>query len=223
MCGRAYSTYTEDELYARYINERAKRNPLGLKPNYNMAPTHKVPVVRIVEGERQLNLFQWQFIPPHEPEFKTKLSTINARCESVFQSRLYGKSILEQRCIVPISGFFEWKQSEGGKRPFCIRLKDEPIMSVAGIWSVWRRQGEERFSFSILTTEANSLMAGIHNRMPVILSRAQEADWLNPEVHEETEIQPLLKPCPSEWLEAFEVSTLVNSPRNNQPEVLKPL
>jgi putative SOS response-associated peptidase YedK len=224
MCGRAYSTYTEDELYARYQNERTKRNPLGLKPNFNMAPTHQVPVVRSVDGVKQLDLFHWQFIPPYEPEFKTKLSTINAKSETVFSSRLYGRSILERRCIVPISGFFEWKAVEGAvKRPFCVHLKNEHIMSVAGIWSPWGPPGQERYSFALMTTEPNAVMAEIHNRMPVILSRESEAAWLDPARKDRAEIEAMLKPCPDDWLETYQVSTLVNSPRNNVPEILKPV
>jgi putative SOS response-associated peptidase YedK len=223
MCGRAYNTYTDEELWMRYVNDRSRRNPLApLPPNYNLSPTHQTPVVYAdAEGQRQLGLFAWGLIPAWSPEFKTKLSTINAKSETVFESRLYKGAVARRRCIVPVSGFFEWKRDGERKRPFRIFLKDEPIMSLAGVWEAWRPgTPEERRSFSILTTAANAFMSAVHDRMPVILGREEEQLWLDPALRDPA---PLLKPCPDDWLEKTEVSTLVNSPRNNIPEVLLPV
>lgn len=226
MCGRAYETFTEEELAMRYLNRKASQIPKipALSPNYNFCPTQNAPVVRQVDGERQVDLFHWQLIPPWEPEFKTRLSTINAKSETIFESRLYKGIVTKRRCIVPLSGFFEWKRDGEKKRPFAIHLKNEPIMSVAGIWSSWQHGDKpERHSFSILTTEANDFMKKIHDRMPVILAPKDEDAWLDPEIHEPAELMRLMKPCPSSWLASFEVSTMVNSPRNNRPEVLRPV
>jgi putative SOS response-associated peptidase YedK len=97
-------------------------------------------------------------------------------------------------------------------------------MSVAGIWDVWRPgTPQEGRSFSILTTAANSLMSEIHDRMPVILGRSDEEEWLDPQVHDQDAVQRLLKPCPSSWLTACEVSPLVNSSKNNSPDLLDPV
>ena len=97
-------------------------------------------------------------------------------------------------------------------------------MSMAGVWTAWRAgTPEEQWSFSILTTSANEFMAQLHDRMPVILRQDQFNEWLSQEVHEQTDIERMLKPCPSEWLESVEVSTLVNSPKNNNAAVLEPL
>jgi putative SOS response-associated peptidase YedK len=165
----------------------------------------------------------WQLIPFWEPQFKTKLSTINARSETIFDSELFGGIVVRQRCIVPISGFYEWKRDGKNKRPFKIHLANEPIMSVAGVWEIWQPgKPDERSSFSIVTTSANSLMAEIHDRMPVILARKDEDKWLDPEVHEPELLRPLLKPCPNSWLVKAEVSPLVNSSKNNSAELLVP-
>jgi putative SOS response-associated peptidase YedK len=130
---------------------------------------------------------------------------------------------VRRRCIVPISGFYEWKRDQDGKRPYKIHLNDDPIMSVAGIWDIWRAgTSDERYSFSIVTTAANSIMSNVHDRMPVILARKDEDIWLDPEVHEPELLQPLMKPCPSSWLAVIEVSALVNSAKNNAPELLEP-
>src|SRR5436309_9112621 len=223
MCGRAYETYTDEELYFRYLNKKAITEFPFTSPIYNLCPTMNSPVLRLIGGERRFDQMHWQLIPDREPTFKTKLSTINAKSETVFRSPLYRDLVVRQRCIVPFSGFFEWKKDAGRKRPFKIHLKDEPIMSVAGIWDTWRRgTPDERCSFSILTTAANSFMNEIHDRMPVILGRSDEDAWLDPEIHKQEELQKLFKPCPSSSLTAFEVSTLVNSPKNNTPAVLDP-
>src|SRR6266516_1772472 len=135
MCGRAYETYTDEELYFRYSSKRTTLPPRS--PVYNLCPTMNSPVLRVVSGLRKFDEMRWQLVPSTEPAFATKLSTINARSEGVFQSRLYRDLVVRQRCIVPLSGFYEWKKDGQRKRPFKIYLKDEPIMSVAGIWDTW--------------------------------------------------------------------------------------
>ena len=223
MCGRAYETYTADELYFQYLNKR----PLNLKPfkpNYNMSPTQQSPVLRLIDGTRQFDEMRWQLVPRWEKEFKTKISTINAKSETVFESRLYKSLIVRQRCIVPLSGFFEWRKEGTAKRPFKIYRKDGAIMSVAAVWDTWHSGSpDEGRSFSILTTSANEFMSAIHDRMPVILGAEDLQEWLDPEIHEQDALQKMMKPCPSAWLASSEVSTLVNSPKNNSAEVLNQL
>jgi putative SOS response-associated peptidase YedK len=122
-----------------------------------------------------------------------------------------------------MSGFFEWKTDGQRKRPFKIHLQNNAIMSLAGIWETWRPgTPHERLSFSILTTSANRFMRTIRDRMPVILDNSAEEDWLNPEIHERKALEEILQPCPNEWLTAVEVSPLVNSAKNNGPELLQP-
>jgi len=225
MCGRAYSTYTADELYFVYLNRKLQRGESPFeKPNYNFSPTQNSLIVRLIDGARNIDTMTWGLVPEWSPEFKMKFSTINARSEGVFESRLYKKPVLQRRCLLPVSGFFEWKKEGAAKRPFKIYLKDSPIMSMACIWTAWRAgTPEEQRSFSIMTTSANDFMAKIHDRMPVILNEKQWDEWLDPEVHEPEVLKKLLRPCPPKWLESAEVSTLVNKPANNRPEVLEPI
>jgi putative SOS response-associated peptidase YedK len=223
MCGRAYHTYTAEELEMRYLNRKPIKLP-SFSANFNMAPTQECPVVHLTpSGERQIDLWTWGLIPSWSPEFKTKLSTINAKAETIFESKLYKGPILRRRCIVPLSGFIEW-QAQGEKapkRPYKIFLKDVPIMSMAGIWETWHPgDPDERHSFSILTTEANTFMQKLHHRMPVILDRNDEDAWLDLTIQDPARIAKLLKPCPAAWLEATEISTAINSPKNNRPDVL---
>ena len=222
MCGRVYETYTEEELAVRYLERRAAI-PFPIFPKYNLCPTQSSPVLRCVNGARHFDEMRWQLVPKLEPRFSTKLSTINARSETIFDSRIFRDLIVSQRCIIPVSGFFEWRTDGKAKRPFAIHLRDTPIMSVAGIWDTWRPgTPEEGRSFSILTTRANEFMSTIHDRMPVILKTSDEDAWLDPEIHEPEILGRLLLPCPSSWLTAFEVSGLVNSPKNDSSDVLQP-
>lgn len=222
MCGRAYKTYTDEELYFQYLSKRPP-SPIQFVPIYNLCPTQDALVLRLMAGERVFEEMRWQLIPDWEPAFTTKLSTINVRSESVFDSRLFGSLVLRQRCIVPLSGFFEWKSDGKLRRPFKIHLQSNAIMSVAGIWHSWRPgTPQERRSFSIVTTAANRFMQEIHDRMPVILDGAAVADWLDTGIHERKALQQLVVPCPDDWLSAVEVSALVNSAKNNTPEVLLP-
>ena len=237
MCGRAYSTYTDEELQFRYFSKRPKQLPAlpdssGLKPNFNMCPTHDTPAIITKDGERTLTMLRWGLVPHWADDLKVGYKMINARSETISEKPSFRSAFKTRRAIIPLSGFIEWRRLvEIGngkpkeiKTPFCIHLKDEPIMSVAGIWESWRSEkGTEVRTFSIITTEANSFMAKIHDRMPVILSKEGEAIWLDPENDGSPSLQKLLKPCDSKMLSAFEISTLINSPKNNRPELLSPI
>ena len=223
MCGRAYKTYTEEELYLQYLSRRSLHHLIDFTPIYNLCPTQNAIVLRVVDGQRQIDEMRWQLVPDWEPSFATRLSTINAKSETVFDSRLFGSLVVRQRCVIPLSGFFEWKNDGISKRPFKIHLANKAIMSVAGIWDAWRPgTSDERHSFTILTTAANPFMRAIHDRMPVILDAGAVADWINPEIHEQKALEEILQPCPDSWLTAVEVSSLVNSAKNNGPELLQP-
>ena len=226
MCGRAYETYTEEELTFQYLNRRPIRLD-GFRPNYNMAPTQVSPVVLVRDDARRIELFRWGLIPTWAKSIKaaSKYSLINARGEEIGEKRSYKHAFHRRRCIVPLSGFYEWKREGTRKRPFAIHLKDQPIMSVAGVWEHWQPgdQPASVHSFSIVTTRANDFMANIHDRMPVILEERDVELWLDPEVQDPERLLPLLRPCPRAWLAAHEVSTSVNSPSHNSPDLLLPL
>ena len=226
MCGRAYETYTEEELSVEYLNHQ----PLHLvafRQTYNLAPTQASPVVLVRDAERTIELFQWGLVPSWAKSLKAaaKYSLINARCEEMAGKPSYAEPFRQRRCVIPLSGFFEWKRDRPRKRPFAIHRTDQGILSVAGVWDRWQPAGqtEPLHTFSIVTTRANAFMANIHDRMPVVLDEHNRQLWLDPGVHEPERLMPVLEPCPSEWLTAYEVSTAVNAPANNWPEVIQPL
>ena len=226
MCGRAYRTYTDEELAIRYLNKKPIR--LEFETSYNFCPTQLSPVVLIREDEIKVELMRWGLVPSWAKSVKDaeKYSLINARGEEIEQKRSFKSAFFNRRCIVPFSGFFEWRSpKKGPKVPFALHLKSDPIMSIAGIWEEWtsKETGELVLSFAIVTTAANKFVGQIHDRMPVILSKEQEELWLNPKLKDEKTLKDILNSCPDTWLEMFEVATSVNSPRHNSAANLVPV
>lgn len=171
----------------------------------------------------------WGLIPSWAKDAKIGYSTINARGETVAEKPSFRAAFRKRRCLVPVTGFYEWKRppegSKAAKRPFAIHSEEEKgILSLAGLWEEWKPAPdvEPVRTFAIVTTSPNAVMKPIHDRMPVILSPEQEQVWLD-EKSDAEELQKLIAPCPARWLKAHEISTLVNSPKNNSPEVLEPL
>ena len=193
-----------------------------------MAPTQETLILRVEDGQRRFDNMRWGLVPFWAKDVKSadQYSMINAKAEEITEKRSFKGAYEKRRCIVPMSGFFEWQKSGTGrnKKPYCIRPKDDPIMSLAGIWEHWKSQDgtHEVHSYAIITTDANERMKEIHSRMPVILDRSNEAEWLDPNNTPVSELKNLLKPCPSDWMEVYPISTMVNSPKNNNPEVLQP-
>ena len=223
MCGRAYETYTAEELAFAYLNRRPLTFAVG--PNYNLAPTQVSPVVLMRDGVRDVELSRWGLIPFWAKSLADagKYSLINARGEEIAEKRSYAKAFRERRCVVPLSGFYEWrKDAQGVKHPMAIYRADGAPMSVAGVWSTWQGDGaaDPVPSFSIVTTRANTFMEPIHDRMPVVLDDRDLELWLDPEVQEPERVLPLVRPCPPAWLAAHEVSRAVNSVKNNRPGLL---
>jgi putative SOS response-associated peptidase YedK len=150
--------------------------------------------------------------------------TINARAETVAERPTYRAALRYHRCLVPAGGFYEWRATPQGKQPYFIHLPSESLFALAGLYDVWHStDGSELRTYTIVTCEANSLMAPIHNRMPVILPRDAEAVWLDPQETRAAAVLPLLQPYPAEAMAAYPVSTAVNSPRNEGPALIAPL
>lgn len=198
----------------------------GTEASYNVAPSQTSLIVRTRdEATRTLQAMpaKWGFVPSWAPE-AFKLAPINAKAETVATNRMFAPAFKRRRCIVPVSGFYEWQAIPGQKvkQPWYITMADpEEIMPLAGIWEDREIEGcdDLQTSFTILTTEPNELMAKLHNRMPVILDPADFTRWLDAGA----EVSDLLKPFPAEEMLAVKVSTLVNAPRNNSPECIEPI
>jgi len=194
-----------------------------LPPRYNVAPTQLVPVIRqATDGKRQLVMLRWGLVPAWAKEEGAGL--INARAETVDVKPSFRQAYRQRRCIIPASGFYEWQKLGKGKVPYYVRMADGSPMPFAGIWESWKSpEGQVLESCAILTTAANATVAPIHERMPVVLPPAAFDPWLDPGLHDAAPLAVLLSPCPSEQVESFPVSPLVNSPTNDSPTCIEPV
>jgi putative SOS response-associated peptidase YedK len=199
------------------LEERAD----DLAPRFNVAPTQTLPVI-VRNSPNHVAMMRWGLIPSWAKDASIGSRMINARAETVAEKPAYRKPLRSQRCLVPATGFFEWKQEDDGKTPYFIHLPDESLFAFAGLYDTWRDpDGQMVQSYTILTTAPNALMVGIHNRMPVILRHEDEDEWLDPANAEPEQLLPLLRPYPAEEMAAYPVSRLVNSPQHDTPLVLE--
>ena len=218
MCGR-YSLVSTENIAARFD---VQQQQLTLSPRYNVAPSQSMPVV-VRNSPNRLVEMQWGLIPSWSKEPRAQFSTINARAETITKSPVFRGPFKSRRCLVPASGFYEWQRTERGKQPFCIRLKDEELFAFAGLYDVWQdAAGNELYSYTVITTVPNELVASIHNRMPVILRQEDEDTWLDKEA-DPTQLLALLKAYPADKMEAYPVSRAVNSPANEGAELMQPV
>jgi putative SOS response-associated peptidase YedK len=221
MCGRfTLRTSTEDIVKAFGLSDVP-----DLKPRYNIAPTQQVAAIRLNSetGTRQLSMLRWGLIPSWADDPKIGHRNINARAETVAMKQAYRDAFNKGRCLVVADGFYEWKKTGSTKQPYFIRLKDDEPFAFAGLSEHWHRGGEVIDSCAIITTEPNELMEGIHDRMPVILSPDDYELWLEPDFHGQGKLLAMLKPYPTEDMEAFPVGTAVNNSRNEAIECINPV
>lgn len=221
MCGR-YSIVLEEETILRIFQAK---QPQNFTHRYNAAPGQLLPVITS-ENTHQIQLFRWGFIPQWAKEENVGYKMINARLDSIEEKVSFKKAFHAQHCIILANSFFEWKQEangKNGKTPYLIKLTDQTVFAMAGIWNRWVNYatGEEIASFAILTTEANELMEGIHERMPVILSPENATRWINPALLTD-EYKAALLPYESDKMEAYEVTRDVNKAYNDYPQLLEP-
>ncbi|RFB18164.1 SOS response-associated peptidase [Bacillus sp. HNG] len=222
MCGR-FTLFAEfDDILNRFDIEATIEQDLYI-PSFNIAPSHSVLSV-INDGRRnRLGYLRWGFVPSWAKDDKIGYKMINARAETLADKPSFRQAFRHRRCLVIADSFYEWKKGpDKTKTPMRIKLKSDELFAMAGIWERWNSpDGNALFSCSIITTTPNELMKDIHDRMPVILRKKDEKLWLNPLLDDVSKVSDLLKPLAAEEMEAYEVSSLVNSPRNNSPNVIQ--
>ncbi len=214
MCGR-YSFTTPEEAARRVFGYSGP--PLNLRPRYNVCPTDDVAAVRLSkDGTRELVMMRWGLIPYWAKDHKIGYKTINARVESVATAPAFRAAFTKRRCLVLADGFYEWKKIGGGeKQPYRITLKDGEPFAFAGLWDSWKGPQARVVSCTIITGRPNELVAEIHDRMPVILEPNDHAAWLGGNAGTE-----LLVPYPADKMRVYPVSTRVNRPENDDPDVI---
>lgn len=220
MCGR-FATPDQELIIKEF---KVSKTSEDFEVVFNAAPSMLLPAIRFRDGERELSALRWGLIPSWAKDEKIGYKMINARAETVAEKPSFKKAFLKQRCLIPVSGFYEWQIVDGARQPYYIFPKDEKLFALCALYDTWRSpEGEIIESFSIITTEANEFMRPIHDRMPVILSQKDWSVWLDEQSLNPLELKSLLKPCEPKRLDAYPVSTFVNSPRNNSRKCLERL
>ncbi len=218
MCGRFSRKATLQAIVDEF--EIAEVNG-EFVPSYNIAPGQDVAVI-LKNDTRKLGLLKWGLIPSWSKDPKIGNRMINARAETLAEKPSFKHPVRRKRCLIVADGFYEWKKEGKQKIPMYIFLKDQKPFVFAGLWDTWTSpEGKKVSTCTIITTEPNKFMEKIHNRMPVILPRDHIDIWLNREVQDEHRVLPLLKPYPEKEMDAYEVSRMVNSPKNNSPQVIQ--
>jgi putative SOS response-associated peptidase YedK len=217
MCGR-FTFQPTEAFYGRFqISNRLD----SLMPRYNIAPGQMVPVI-IAQSPRKIVRMRWGLIPRWAKDEKTAYKMINARVETLAQRPAFRSLLAANRCLVPSSGFYEWKAEPRGKTPYYIHPKSNQFFAFAGLYDVWTKlDGEEIHTFTIITKDADDFMAQLHNRMPVILERDLEHDWLDTEITNAREVLDILERSASVTLDAYPVSRMVNKPSNDSHALIQ--
>ncbi len=210
MCGRFTVKATWAELIALY-RLTMEAPPHNLRPRYNVCPTDPVDVVTVEDGKRELAPMRWGLVPRwwNKPLKELRMTTFNARAETVDTKPVFRDAFKRTRCLIPVSGYYEWQNTEKGKQPWYFTARDgSPLLTAAGLWDEWkdRATGEQLKSCTMIITEPNDFVAEIHDRMPALLSEKQFAPWLSGKAGAE-----LLKPAPNDYLQRWPVSKRVNS------------
>jgi len=221
MCGRFAITTPPDAVRAYF----GYHNQPNFPPRYNIAPTQPIPVVRMNAGVREFVLVRWGLVPSWMKQINPSKPLINARAETLLEKPSFKRAAMRRRCLVPADGFYEWQRTKGGApKPYYIHQKGGGLLAFAAIWEHWQgADGSEIESAAIITTKANQTLASIHHRMPVILDKESQEQWLNVAGFSAIEVYQHLKPADSDLLTAYPVSPRVNKVGNDDVELLEEL
>jgi putative SOS response-associated peptidase YedK len=224
MCGR-YALYAPTSELQRHFEASTDELQDDLSPRYNAAPMQWLPVVRQrPSGERVVHLLRWGLVPSWSRDESIATRLINARGETLAEKASFRAAYKSRRCIVPASGFYEWKREGKEKQPYYAHPTDGKLLGFAGLWEQWSLGdgGDCVDTFTVVTTDANDTMKPLHARMPVILAPSDYAAWLtkgtNPGL-----LTGLVVPCPDAMLQVYPVSKAVGGVANDGPELIKPI
>ena len=221
MCGRFTLALDRDGLQQAFPDFTF---PAEMAPRYNIAPTQPVSVVPN-NSQNTVEFFNWGLIPSWAKDPKIGNRMINARSETLAEKPSFRAAYKRRRCLVLADGFYEWQRVPGRKTkvPVHIRMASDEPFAFAGLWESWYSpDGSNILSCAIITTTPNEMLEEIHNRMPVILPPGAYQAWLDPEEKAPGALNGLLRPYPASEMKAYPVSTLVNSPKNDAPELIVP-
>lgn len=222
MCGRFTLTASVEQLIDRFDIEFFLQEE-EYSPSFNVAPSQSVLAVINNGMHNKMGFLRWGLIPPWAKDMSIGYKMINARAETLTEKPSFKNAYKKKRCLIIADSFYEWKQVDNKtKIPMRIKLKSDDLFAMAGLWENWMSpEGKSIFSGSVITTIANDLVKDIHDRMPVILRPEDEKNWLDPSMNDSSLLNDLLKPLDHQLMETYEVSSLVNSPKNNSIELIQ--
>jgi putative SOS response-associated peptidase YedK len=196
------------------------------RPRYNIAPTQQVVTVRKEDGKksRKFTTMRWGLIPSWAKDMSIGTQTLNARSETVTTKPAFRDSILRKRCLIPADGFYEWQKMGSVKQPYCFEVGEGDVFALAGLWDEWKSpEGHIIESCTILTTTANSVVADLHDRMPVIVPPDKYDRWLDPDVNDFEAIRDILKPFDASVMRRYPVSRKLNNSKIDDAESASPI
>jgi putative SOS response-associated peptidase YedK len=221
MCGRAK---LPDDVSEIKLDLKIDWDEIAdYRPNWNAAPTSKLPVVVSSGGMRKLTLMRWGLVPFWAKDIKIGSSTFNARADGIDTRPAFRAAWKEgRRCLVIADGYYEWRDAD--KQPFAVALGNRGPMTFAGLWDRWQMpDGNTLKSFTIITTQANDVLVPLHGRMPVLLAPGRWAQWLGEMPATDADLKAMLKPYPGEAMTFWPVDRRVGNVRNNSPDLFTPL
>ncbi|MEY4362032.1 MAG: hypothetical protein RL391_1338 [Actinomycetota bacterium] len=231
VCGR-FTSITPPEVLAQIFDAVAEPTEREFQANFNVAPTTKIlAVANDTSNQRRLGRFSWGLVPGWAKDSTGAARLINARSETVFEKPSFRPSIPGRRCLIPMDGFFEWRtvysearSAKAQKEPVYVTRQDGNPLAVAGLWATWTTpEGPSLRTCCVITTAANSTMSSIHDRMPVIVEADDWDDWLDRGLSDRARLDEIMVPAHESILDVIDVSTRVNSIRNNAPDLIDPI
>jgi len=218
MCGR-YTLIASPEVIRNLFRYAELPN---FPPRYNIAPTQPIPVIRLMNGQRQFVLMRWGLLPSWVKDPKQFSLIINARGENVIDKPSFRAAMKRRRCLIPADGFYEWKAGGPRKQPYYIHARSGVPLAFAGLWETWTGpNGEELDTVAIVTTAANPTLAPLHDRMPVIVPPEDFDRWLDSDHVDAAAAAALIVPAPETLLETWPVSTDVNRVANDNARLIE--
>ena len=224
MCGRFVQASSPQLLAEHFhVDELAPAAP-GT-PSWNVAPRAEVLSIVERDGRRRLDRLRWGLVPSWAADPSVGDRMINARAESVMEKPAFRTALERRRCVIPADGFYEWQASGGTRQPRYIRARSGAPLAFAGLWEVWRDpdapDASRLHTCSVITTDANTTIAPIHDRMPVMLDESEWADWLDRDDRDVARLVGMLDPAPDDLLECWPVSHRVNRTQNDDVRLIE--
>lgn len=218
MCGRFAQRRSPKTLAKQF---QVTEVP-DIEARYNIAPTQNILAVQETPDGREMKWLKWGLVPSWAKDASMGARLINARSETVAEKPAFRDAFKRRRCLIPADGFYEWQRTEGKKQPYFFQLKEEQLFGFAGLWDRWKGEdGSVIESCTILTTQANEVLAPVHDRMPVILHQDDYELWLDEDERKQELLKDLLQPYPADEMTSYPVSTSINNPREQGAQLIE--